>query len=119
MYASFRPTGLPAVAPSLTGVAGLSRGRIPQAALDVLWTHYLTCCQLPTTRGSGHRFCARTGPTHFAGSIDRSENTARDGVLYQIDFDTPGMFAQAIGASVVPLSQLNARRTTANHSDCG
>ena len=34
---SFRPNGLPAVAPSLTGVAGLSRGRIPQAALDVLW----------------------------------------------------------------------------------
>ncbi|MCH8991129.1 MAG: MBL fold metallo-hydrolase [Acidobacteria bacterium] len=46
-------------------------------------------------------------------------NTFGDGVLYQIDFDTPGMFAQAIGASVVPLSQLNARRTTANHSDCG
>ena len=37
MYASFRPTGLPAVAPfHFWEVAGLSRGRIPQAALDVL-----------------------------------------------------------------------------------
>ena len=45
MYASFRPTGLPAVAPSLTGVAGLSRGRIPQAALDVLYSYCLTWCQ--------------------------------------------------------------------------
>jgi len=37
MSTSFRPNGLPAVAPSPSWeVAGLSRGRIPQAALDVL-----------------------------------------------------------------------------------
>ena len=46
MYASFRPIGLPAVAPfHFWEVAGLSWGRIPQAALDVLYIHCLTCCQ--------------------------------------------------------------------------
>ena len=43
MYASFRPISLPAVAPfHFWEVAGLSRGRIPRAALDVLSFHYLT-----------------------------------------------------------------------------
>ena len=46
-------------------------------------------------------------------------NTVGNGVLYQIDFDTTGMFAQTIGAPVVPLSQVNAQRTTANDPDCG
>ncbi len=46
MSTSFRPTGLPAEAPfHFWEVAGLSWGRIPRAALDVLFSHYLTRCQ--------------------------------------------------------------------------
>ena len=57
MYASFRPTGLPAVAPfHFWEVAGLSRGRIPQAALDVLYSHCLTCCQMSPGQSPGILF---------------------------------------------------------------
>lgn len=45
-------------------------------------------------------------------------HTFGDGVLYEVEFDSPGMFAAEIGATTVPLSQLNPQRTSGNDPAC-
>ena len=44
-------------------------------------------------------------------------DTFGDGVLYEVEFLSPGMFAVDIGATTVPLAQLNAQRTATNDPD--
>lgn len=45
-------------------------------------------------------------------------DTFGEGVLYEVEFDSPGAFAVEIGATTVPLAQLNAQRTATNDPDC-
>lgn len=41
-----------------------------------------------------------------------------DGILYEVEFESPGRFAADLGASVLPLSVANQSRTSINGADC-
>ena len=40
------------------------------------------------------------------------------GILYQVEFESPGRFAADLGASVLPLKDVNKARTTSTHAAC-
>ena len=42
----------------------------------------------------------------------------RGGILYEVNFERPGHFAQALNVSTMSLATVNSQRTTSPHSDC-
>ena len=42
----------------------------------------------------------------------------RGGILYEVEFDSPGAFAAALGATTILLDAVNQARTVSPHADC-
>lgn len=71
-------------------------------------------------RLGGHKNPRRVFETHVDGDIIlRTDGKAlKGGILYQVEFDTPGRFENDLDAEVSPLSQVSSERETGNHPAC-
>ena len=71
-------------------------------------------------RIGGHGRPRRVFETLVDGDIIMRTDGSKygDGVLYELEFESPGRFAAELGARVIPLTEVNKARTSANHSKC-
>lgn len=62
----------------------------------------------------------RVFETHVDGDIVvlTDGRSYGDGILYQVEFETPGRFAVGLGAPVLPLSAVDQSRTSTNDTAC-
>ena len=71
------------------------------------------------------RLGGRPGPRRvFESVVDGDIILRTDGapyrrdILYQAEFESPGRFAEDLGAATLPLAEVDAARTTGNYPDC-